>query len=735
MWRLMKYRRDMPDNRHSPFGLRWNFKLLCLSPQDFGIDNQGICMPTSTRSSTLGQNPETRMAKRAASEAEDDSIDSRKKSRVDQSPVGLKRDVESIAKRDRDSKRRKKKKKKAPIVTKAPHSQSKTDMAESKPRNVIIRFTSPAPEPSGSRSTPQTTPSFPKVSIDARTSETAVATTDADETGHPTTLEKGKGKATVSPENEVHPITSNPLEITNEELRKELATKNQLIENHQQLISQFQQAITCQICLDLMYKPYALAPCGHLACYDCLVQWFKAPPADGRPGLPAVMRKKTCPHCRALVRERPSEIWGVKSMVQGLVKSELVPIPPLLDGHDANPAPADPWAGIFRKATNLDGAFFPPFVPIGFHAGDDVAPPQGQAADLGMLDMEDGGIYRCLDCMHEIWDGVCTSCGRVYRGHQHDDDEDIAWLEEDFGALDAAEDVDIADDPGWMGLEEGDGDDEEELPPWPHHLERIEARNRLVDLLHGHFADPDDDILGEDVDEDEAEEDDEEGYESYEGSFIDDEHDVGIPRHIPRLSPEVYEISDEDSDEIGPPPPRRVREVVEILSDDEDQPGHSVPRRIRGRVGSALSRGPAIVISDEESDRDELDSDGSGRHRTRRRVRRGVIPSDDDANSGADSGSAHSDHDIYSGLAERVAAIERELYGDDGSLPHRPQLGRSRLSIDEDMEVGDIIDDDRAHSAYDSDQGDGYDSYGGMDPWLQGDGDDLDDDCYDDGFY
>ena len=41
----------------------------------------------------------------------------------------------------------------------------------------------------------------------------------------------------------------------------------------------------------------------------------------------------------------------------------------------------------------------------------------------GWWDEEDRGIYG-LDCMHEIWSGVCSRRGREYPGHVDDDDDD-----------------------------------------------------------------------------------------------------------------------------------------------------------------------------------------------------------------------------------------------------------------------------------------------------------------------
>lgn len=316
-----------------------------------------------------------------------------------------------------------------------------------------------------------------------------------------------------------------------------------LLKSHQALLGQVQQAITCQICLELMHKPFALAPCGHLACYDCLVQWFQAPPPDNRPTGPVIARQKTCPHCRGVVRERPIEVWGVKGIVQSVAKSNFVPshlsAPPTGSQNTNN----DPWGGIFPKVHQRSNRTFPWFVTL----DDEDRPRAGRAPrgeHMGMLDMEDGGIYRCFDCMHEIWNGVCTSCGRLYPGHRpnSDDDDHDGWGGDDP----VAEEVDVDDDPGWMGLEGGDaddvGDEDDEIDPpfvpWPFWDQDLNpgvvGPGRFYhDDLSDDYGDNDEiriGVLG-DYDEDE---------DRYESDFIDDEVEVSEGPYVA----DVYEISD-----------------------------------------------------------------------------------------------------------------------------------------------------------------------------------------------
>jgi len=122
-------------------------------------------------------------------------------------------------------------------------------------------------------------------------------------------------------------------------------------------------------------------------------------------------RKKTCPQCRAVVRGRPIEAWNVKDMVTTVVKSGLAqdfPQQVEADSPEAaftnSEAPSrDPWANIFPPAPSRPGT----------------PPIDGSPSTFGMYDAEDQ-VYRCLDCMHEIWGGSCSQCGRHYSGHNAD---------------------------------------------------------------------------------------------------------------------------------------------------------------------------------------------------------------------------------------------------------------------------------------------------------------------------
>jgi hypothetical protein len=415
---------------------------------------------------------------------------------------------------------------------------------------------------------------------------------------------KGKGKAVDPPLNEPVPLSA---EEQVAYLKKELAFKNevwtkssifthtdhgsQLIEKHQNAVTQTQQAITCQVCLELMYKPYALSPCGHLACYECLVSWFKASPEDRPAPPPVLMRKKTCPHCRAAITDRPVQVWGIKSIVSNFSKSGLLQgtfLPQDESSHQNGNENenADPWDGIFRKVGHFGHG-------IGVEQLEMVEHALGGA---GILDDEDGGIYRCYHCLHEIWNGVCSNCGRRYHNLDEDDEDDY-----EFGHELGSDDEDF--DQQWIPLPQAAHD---------HVLAEIEAERALnegANLDMGRFFPVDDE-------------------DEYEGSFIDDEDDVGIP-HLPAHrsgAANVIEVSSgSDDDEDMPlrrrrPLPNHRREApssrrspIDVSDDDEIR---EIRRPTRNGVRSSrrgTGAGPIVILTDSDGEDIVENSPGSSR--------------------------------------------------------------------------------------------------------------------------
>ncbi|KAI0634109.1 hypothetical protein C8Q77DRAFT_1109863 [Trametes polyzona] len=562
--------------------------------------------------------------------------------------------LENEVRRDnKEKKKRRKRKRKVSVV-----------MSNVAPITEVLAA---AAKPSGSRSRSR---SMTLAGSRVTTPERKVQTSDAVGVSQPTagpsviaprppspshsSSSKGKERATI--EDDADQATQRQQQIT--ELQDQVSTKTNLVSQHENLLSTFQQSLSCQICLDLMHKPFALAPCGHSACYGCLVNWFKAPPPDVPAGnvLPVWLRKKTCPHCRALVRDRPIEIWTIKEMVASFVKSGLAQaLTPAPAAENDAPANADPWAGIFRPLPRQGGVF------------PNDHPPELMHQIMGLRDDEDGGIYRCIDCHHEIVDGACSDCGRVYPGHDplaHELDE---FDEEDGfghwgqpGLFDDDLDDDLDDDsedgdegdgafmglahvnllrrlfnlplPGG-GLGDEDADDGDARSEHSDHSEPAYGFDLGPVENHGHLGDGG-----------EGEEDDEDGYES---SFIDDGGE-----EEPRRQP------------LG----RRGRaDSVIDLTDDGEEEGGDVDdvQFVRWqRRDPGPPRGAIVIASDDEDD------DGSY------------------SEASADEGDAHRSggDDDEEDLAAEVAAREYDMYGDDGSVPRGRHLRRAYYSDEDEAE-------------------------------------------------
>ncbi|KAF9029527.1 hypothetical protein BDZ89DRAFT_1159761 [Hymenopellis radicata] len=339
-------------------------------------------------------------------------------------------------------------------------------------------------------------------------------------------------------------------------LTEELQAQSLLLKKHDDALRHVQNNMTCQICLDVLRRPYALAPCGHVSCHSCLLNWFSRE-----------NEAKTCPHCRSQITKRPIEIWTIKSTVLGLLKTGLLTDVP---ETEERPLPTDPWNGLFRTLQQQES--------------------QDEQDLMGVYDAEDN-IYRCQDCMHEIWDGVCSSCERLYPDNHRRREDHLG---------------------GANGMMLGMG---------------------IYNFLQGGF-----DAIS--VEDDDGDEDDEEGeglYEDiendydYEGSFIDDdeppppididvdaigdESDEDYPHHYPI----PYLFRDDDDDDEGEegddhveeevvaqtlPTPRRYIVVSDADSEAEDD------------VAPARLRQGGIVLSDDDMDDDvdvEVDVD-EGEH-------------------------------------------------------------------------------------------------------------------------
>ncbi|KAI0676034.1 hypothetical protein C8Q78DRAFT_964308 [Trametes maxima] len=167
-------------------------------------------------------------------------------------------------------------------------------------------------------------------------------------------------KKTIQKQSKVIDELRSELTASNESHRSQRAEMEKLqiqSKKSSDLVATVESSLMCQICMDLLLKPYGLSPCGHVLCMSCLLEWFKAAPPgeddmldDDYPNA-LLYRKKTCPCCRAVVRSRPIPLYVLKSLASAVDKTKSpdgVPCP------SPPPDDEDPWAGIFRKHAGYD---------------------------------------------------------------------------------------------------------------------------------------------------------------------------------------------------------------------------------------------------------------------------------------------------------------------------------------------------------------------------------------------
>ncbi|KAJ5215947.1 uncharacterized protein N7498_002354 [Penicillium cinerascens] len=187
-------------------------------------------------------------------------------------------------------------------------------------------------------------------------------------------------------------------------------------------VNDIRNLIQCGICIRPLYEPYTLA-CGHTFCYSCLSSWF----SGGR-------SKRTCPDCRAPVKNQPAPAYLVRAVVHMFTsRAELLDKGETTAEHskyqqeeagrlDKDKANTDPQKG------GLFGGLFNPKAPS-------LKP---------VVDVDDG-VVRCPTCAWELEDGEeCLSCGWRYRPDDERTDysgeDDIS--ETDYDSIYDGEDLD-----------------------------------------------------------------------------------------------------------------------------------------------------------------------------------------------------------------------------------------------------------------------------------------------------
>ncbi|PPQ69077.1 hypothetical protein CVT26_003552 [Gymnopilus dilepis] len=582
-------------------------------------------MPVSTRQPTPGPSSAVLLSanvkKRSGSEAQDDARTAKK---IKVEDDAAKSHITSVNGKDKKKKNRRKKKRRSSVVVPVIQSHRRED-SRSKSRSVppstnAINTVLHGFVPTGAPDNDEDMESVLSASDKGKGRASPAQRSTTLPSDSPPPIDMGAGSSVITPLQ----VDSAAQEAEITRLKEQLATQKKLLERHQTHFTNHQQTLTCQICLDLMHRPYALAPCGHTTCYPCLVRWFTAPQnpemggnaaPDDTQSIDALLnsaqarngtfmrRRKKCPVCRAVVIDRPVEMWAIKSMVAALVRSGLGDLPvPVEAPAPEEGANTDPWRNVFRKSGaghRFGGVFEALF-------GQPAEPPQqaeGDREQMGWYDAEDGGIYRCITCYHEIWDGVCSACRRRYPGHgggeddgddDEDDDEDgevPIWGPVPIGGqfwpgpgmFDDSEDDLEEDDMG----DDDDGDEDDDGLPHlhlhPRYLPALPFAGlpQYAQAMQGHIEEVDDD-----------DEEDEEENSEYEGSFIDDENGE-------------FGYDDDDGEEVEVldrlllSMPRNNRRRQALFDDDgdqdhEDEDEDEDPPILARRLGRATRMGSGV---------------------------------------------------------------------------------------------------------------------------------------------
>lgn len=144
------------------------------------------------------------------------------------------------------------------------------------------------------------------------------------------------------------------------ETESQVSKAQNKVKKSEDAINNVEASVQCQICMELLLKPYALSPCGHVLCVSCLQEWFKkAPPGDDEmyddddPDY-LLLRKKTCPCCRGNIRNRPIPVFIVKSIASTLLKVRGTSPNTSLSTTGSPAADTDPWEGLFPPDDEIE---------------------------------------------------------------------------------------------------------------------------------------------------------------------------------------------------------------------------------------------------------------------------------------------------------------------------------------------------------------------------------------------
>ncbi|KAF7958520.1 hypothetical protein EAE96_002063 [Botrytis aclada] len=337
------------------------------------------------------------------------------------------------------------------------------------------------------------------------------------------------------------------------------------------------KCLTCSICDQLLYEPWILQ-CGHTYCYSCLCQWFTPN-----------KRKKTCPECRALVKQIPAPAFLIKNMVEIFIqRGQLMPGDETIEQHKVRNAEE---TEMVEKDKNGPEGLFKGTFPL----------RHGE-----LWHDEADGILRCPSCGHEHEGGpTCGQCGaefdNIYGFSDAEDDGDLSDFDIGYGD-DTIQDEYHEDMRRELELEAELHRATEDAPNVSHLRHNPFAfggpiHQRVLHSYHAHQR-------GHRVDDLNDDSDDPTNSDISNQENSDDE-DAG--------SLEDFIENDDEDSEPAAPPPRRARQRVVIISDeddddddeeDSDDEGGAITNRRRPRsgwVGSSETPSRAISISADEN--------------------------------------------------------------------------------------------------------------------------------------
>ncbi|KAF7867379.1 hypothetical protein EAF04_005462 [Stromatinia cepivora] len=432
---------------------------------------------------------------------------------------------------------------------------------------------------------------------------------------------------------EVTPAAMKVQTITKVEDEEPVQNDTQLARGFKDDLISMRKYLTCSICDQLLYEPWILQ-CGHTYCYYCLCQWF----------IPN-KRKKTCPECRAPVKQIPAPAFLVKNMVEIFInRGQLMPYDETVEQHKVNNAEV---TEMVEKDKNSPEGLFGGSFPL-------------RHGELWRDEAD--GVMRCPSCGHEHEGGpTCDICGAefddIYGFSDMDDDGDLSDIDVGYDE-DAEQEIEAE-----LQMEADNIADVAHLRHNPRHYAFAgPVHQHILNHYHAHHRFAMDDTT-----------DDSEDPTNSDTSNRDNSEDEDAGSLEDFIAPE-----DDDSEPIAPP--RRVNQrVVTIISDEEgeeddddeddesEDEGGAITNRRRPRPGwtrSSETPSRSILISEDENGSSTNGSDfgdDDDAHETRMRLRAsgGWSPldegEDDDTN-----GLAHDDYRGYTTTEDERASDESD---------------------------------------------------------------------------